>query len=111
MSSSSPHKDHAAKAKDHSTLAAEFNKDEARVDWHDETLWWVRQKRDKAAARVPEWELLRDTASHIKDNVLSNLSGYLQQFEEEATRNGITVHWAADAAEHNDIVFSILSRH
>src|SRR6201996_3397574 len=97
-------------SKDHAALAAAFNKDEARVDWHDQTLWWIRQKRDKAAARVPDWEHLRDTASRIKDNVLSNLSGYLEQFEKEATRNGITVHWAADAKEHNEIVFAILSR-
>jgi L-lactate dehydrogenase complex protein LldF len=97
--------------KDHATLATEFNKDEARVDWHDQTLWFVRHKRDKAAAQVPDWESLRDTASGIKDNVLSNLSEYLRQFEEEATRNGIIVHWAADGEEHNNIILSILRHH
>ena len=51
-----------------------FNKDEARVDWHDETLWWIRQKRDKAAWSIgEEWEPLRETASQIKDHTLSNL--------------------------------------
>jgi len=99
------------KGKDHAALADEFNKDEPRVNWHDETLWWVRQKRDKAAHKVPEWEELREMASRIKDNVLSNLSEYLQQFEAAATANGITIHWAADAAEHNAIVLSILRRH
>jgi L-lactate dehydrogenase complex protein LldF len=97
--------------KDHAALADEFNKDEPRVNWHDETLWWVRQKRDKAAHKVPEWEGLREMASRIKDNVLSNLSEYLQQFEAAATANGITIHWAADAAEHNAIILSILRRH
>ncbi|HVU98212.1 MAG TPA: lactate utilization protein B [Puia sp.] len=96
---------------DHAALAAQFNKDEARVDWHDQTLWWVRAKRDRAAASVPDWETLRDAASRIKDNVLSNLSEYLRQFEEAATRNGITVHWAADAKEHNNIVLGILRSH
>ncbi|HEY4335281.1 MAG TPA: lactate utilization protein B [Puia sp.] len=109
--SSSNHKDHRTGAGDHAALAAAFNKDEARVDWHDQTLWWVRAKRDKAAAQVPDWEALRETASGIKDNVLSNLSEYLRQFEEAATRNGIVVHWAADAKEHNDIVLSILRNH
>jgi L-lactate dehydrogenase complex protein LldF len=97
--------------KDHAGLADEFNKDEPRVNWHDETLWWVRQKRDKAAARVPDWEVLRDTASRIKDNVLSRLSEYLQQFEAAATANGIVIHWAADAAEHNEIILSLLRQH
>ena len=97
--------------KTHSSLAAVFNKDEPRVDWHDQTLWWVRKKRDIAAAKVPDWEVLRDMASRIKDNVLSNLSGYLRQFEKEALRNGVVVHWAADAMEHNQIILSLLQQH
>ncbi|MFT3948638.1 MAG: lactate utilization protein B [Agriterribacter sp.] len=97
--------------KDHASLAEKFNVDEPRVNWHDETLWWVRVKRDKAAKSLPEWELLRETASQIKNNVLSNLSEYLILFEKEATKNGITVHWAADAKEHNEIVHSLLQKH
>jgi len=97
--------------KDHAALASQFNKDEPRVDWHDKTLWWIREKRDKAAHGVPEWELLRDTASGIKENVLSRLSEYLLQFEEQAIRNGVKVHWAADAKEHNEIISSILRQH
>lgn len=94
--------------KDHAGLADIFNEDEARVDWHDETLWFVRAKRDKAAHTLPEWESLRENASQIKDNVLSNLHDYLLEFEAKAQQNGITVHWAADAAEHNQIVHAIL---
>ncbi|HEY4206261.1 MAG TPA: lactate utilization protein B [Puia sp.] len=98
-------------AQDHAHLAATFNKDEPRVDWHDKTLWFIREKRDKAASRVPEWEWLRETASAVKNNVLSHLSEYLTQFEEQATRNGVVVHWAADAKEHNAIVCSLLRKH
>ncbi len=94
--------------KHHAELAAIFNRDEDRVDWHDETLWWVRQKRDKMAHGLPGWEALREAASQIKDNVLSNLSEYLQQFEANAQANGIIVHWAADAKEHNEIVLELL---
>lgn len=53
--------------KDHAALADIFNQDEARVDWHDETLWFVRAKRDKAANTLSEWEALRENASQIKD--------------------------------------------
>lgn len=94
--------------KDHAELAAEFNKDPERVDWHDETLWTVRQRRDMRAHQVPEWEALREMASQIKDNVLSNLHEYLQQFEKNAIANGITVHWADNADEHNRIIYGIL---
>lgn len=92
----------------HSELARDFNKDEQRVDWHDETLFWIRNKRDKAAQAIPEWEQLRESASAIKDNVLSGLHNYLLEFESNALRNGIKIHWAQDAAEHNLIVHSIL---
>jgi L-lactate dehydrogenase complex protein LldF len=93
--------------KKHAELAA---RDEDRVDWHDETLWWIRQKRDKAVNQLPEWEALREAASQIKNNVLANLSGYLQQFEKKAQENGIVVHWAADAKEHNEIVLRLLHK-
>jgi L-lactate dehydrogenase complex protein LldF len=95
-------------AADHATLAEKFNRDEPRVDWHDETLWFIRKKRDKAAWQIPEWEKLRELASNIKNNVLSNLHDYLVEFEKNATENGVTVHWAADAEEHNRIVFDII---
>ena len=96
--------------RDHATLAERFNEDEARVSWHDETLWWVRAKRDKAAHALPEWEQLREAASRVKHNVLSNLSEYLLQFEEKAKANGIMVHWAADAKQHNEIVHALLQQ-
>ncbi len=94
--------------KDHAALANEFNKDEQRVDWHDETLWWVRQKRDNAVKKLPEWEELREAGSQIKNNVLGNLNYYLQQFETNAKANGVHVHWALDAKEHNEIVLDLL---
>jgi len=96
------------KTKDHASLAEAFIKDEERVDWHDGALWFIRQKRDIASKQIPEWEQLREAASTIKSNVISNLHDYLLQFEANLTRNGVTVHWAADADEHNAIVYSIL---
>lgn len=96
---------------DHAALAEKFNRDEARVNWHDETLWWIRQKRDKAAWSLgEEWEELREQASQIKAHTLSNLSAYLIEFEKAAQANGIIVHWADDAAEHNRIVHGLLKK-
>jgi len=93
---------------EHAELAAVFNQNEPRVNWHDETLWWVRQKRDRAAHAIPEWEQLRELASEIKQHTLSNLHEYLIQFEKRALANGVFVHWAADAAEHNAIILDIM---
>jgi len=96
------------KTKDHAALAEAFIKDEERVNWHDGALWYIREKRDIASKAIPEWEALREAASGIKSNVISNLHQYLLQFEANLTKNGVTVHWADNAEEHNAIVYSIL---
>lgn len=96
---------------DHARNAELFNRDEPRVDWHDTALWFVRQKRDRAAAQVPEWEELRELASQIKAHTLARLDDYLIDFEQKALANGIRVHWAADAGEHNRLVLDIIRQH
>jgi L-lactate dehydrogenase complex protein LldF len=94
----------------HPEQAAEFLKDSQKSKWHDETLWFVRDKRDKVSKGISEWEQLRELASGIKDNVLANLASYLEEFEQNATKNGIIVHWAADSEEHNRLVLEILQK-
>ncbi len=81
-----------------------------KTDWHDKALWHVRSKRDKAVKQVPEWETLRETASTIKDHTLAHLDKYLEQFERNAIDNGVGVHWATDADEHNRIAFDLLQK-
>ncbi len=94
----------------HAAAAEVFNQDAARTRWHDETLWFVRQKRDRAAQTLPEWETLRNWASQIKDHTLSHLDEYLSEFERNALANGVQVHWASDAADHNRIIHEIIRR-
>src|SRR5262245_43352740 len=62
---------------DHAAAAATFNRDVPRTDWHDDALWFVREKRDRAAATVSDWEELRERASSIKEHALSHLDEYL----------------------------------
>jgi L-lactate dehydrogenase complex protein LldF len=96
---------------DHPQLAARFVENAPRTQWHDQALWFVRAKRDKAARSLPEWETLRQLASQIKAHTLAQLPDYLEQFEREATKAGAVVHWARDAEEHNQIVLGILQKH
>ncbi|ACL66509.1 protein of unknown function DUF162 [Anaeromyxobacter dehalogenans 2CP-1] len=93
----------------HAERAARFAADEPRAHWHDQALWFVRLKRDRMAAAVPEWEALRERAAGVKAHARARLADYLEQFEREATRRGIRVHWARDADEHNAVVHRILS--
>jgi L-lactate dehydrogenase complex protein LldF len=78
---------------------------------HDERLWDLRQKRDRESHGIPEWEELRNLASAIKEHTLTHLDAYLDQFETNARANGVRVHWARDAGEHNQIVLDILQSH
>ena len=95
----------------HAEASEQFIQDAERTTWHDETLWFVRSKRDKASKVIPEWEDLREHASQIKDHVLANLGQYLVEFEAKAKSNGIHVHWAKDAEEHNQIVYELVAKH
>ncbi len=95
----------------HSKAATIFNSNEQKVNWHDKALWYVRHKRDLAAKQTKGWEELRQLASNIKSNTLSKLDEYLVEFEEQAIKNGIHVHWAIDAAAHNKIVYDIIKTH
>jgi L-lactate dehydrogenase complex protein LldF len=92
----------------HPEAAARFVADDTRMHWHDQAVWWVRQKRDTASAAVPDWEALRTAAAAIKRHTLSRLADYLEQFERNAQALGAEVHWARDAAEHNAIVHRLL---
>lgn len=95
----------------HSKAAAEFLKDKKLAAWHDETLWLVREKRDKMSKEVPEWELLRDVACAGKLYSNSHLDELLLEFETNARANGATVYWAKDAHEYCSIIYNILHQH
>lgn len=95
----------------HAVEASKFTKNKDRLKWHDETLWHVRSKRDMATAGIDEWEELREIAAQVKDHTLSNLDHYLELFEKNAIKNGIHIHWAEDAKEHNQLVWKILQKH
>ena len=92
----------------HPQKAAQFVANDERMHWHDEALWFVRHKRDLASKSIPEWETLREFANTIKTHTMANLEKYLLEFEKNANSKGITVHYAKDAQEHNEIAYKLL---
>jgi L-lactate dehydrogenase complex protein LldF len=102
---------HGNRPIDQAEAAARFVAAPEHEKMHDERLWDLRQKRDRESHGVPEWEQLRALASSIKEHTLVHLDQYLEQFESNAKANGVHVHWAYNAAEHNHIVHSILKGH
>jgi L-lactate dehydrogenase complex protein LldF len=96
---------------DQAEAAARFIAAPEHEKMHDERLWDLRQKRDREMHGIAEWENLRLLASSIKEHTLTHLDEYLDEFETKARANGIHVHWARDAAEHNRTVHGILRDH
>ena len=94
---------------DHAEAASRFIASEKHEAFHDARLWDLRKKRDREVYAIPEWEQLRQLASDIKEHTLTHLADYLEEFERNAVKNGVKVHWARDAAEHNQIVYEILA--
>lgn len=94
---------------DHAQASSAFLATPAHVEFHDRRLWEIRCKRDQESRAIPEWEQLRELASAIKEHTLTHLGDYLEQFERQATANGMVVHWARDAGEHNRTVHQLLA--
>ncbi len=95
----------------HSKAAERYLQNDAVVARHDKTFFGVRQKRDRMAQALPEWEDLRAAADQIKRHTATHLADYLEKFEQNAIANGVHVHWAEDADEYNRIVYDILQAH
>jgi len=85
--------------------------DQIHEPMHDHFLWTTMQRRHAEAAANPEWEELREIASKIKEHTLTHLDHYLEEFEANAKKRGAHVHWALDATDHNQTVYSILQDH
>ena len=64
-------------------------------------------KRAKAAARLPEFEDLRDAARDIKNHTLAHLDLYLEAYEQKVTEAGGHVHWCATAEDARATILDI----
>jgi L-lactate dehydrogenase complex protein LldF len=65
-------------------------------------------RRQAAIQTVDDWEGLRNQARQIKDDTLSNLDKYLEQFTDNAEKAGATIHWARDGKEACRIILNLI---
>ena len=64
-------------------------------------------KRAKAAAKLPEFEALRDAARDIKNHTLAHLDLYLEAYEKSLDAAGGKLHFARNAEEARNAVLEI----
>ncbi len=67
----------------------------------------MEKRRDKFPDQK-KLDNLRNIASSIRANSLSNLADLLIKLEENLESNNITVHWAETDLEANNIIYQIL---
>ncbi len=65
------------------------------------------ERRALAAAELPEFERLRDSARDIKKHTLQHLDLYLEAYEKKVTEAGGRVHFCRTPAEANAAVLAI----
>ena len=65
------------------------------------------RKRAEAAARLPEFEDLRDAARDIKNHTLEHLDLYLERYERRVIESGGQVHWCPSADDARQTVLEI----
>jgi len=98
MKSTSPQfKENARAALANDTLQAALNKMESGFVVN----------RAAAAARLPEFEALRDQGRDIKNHTLDHIDFYLEAFEAKVREAGGHVHWAATAEDARRIILEI----
>ncbi len=64
-------------------------------------------RRAASAARLPEFEALRDSCRAIKDHTLAHLDLYLEAYEAKVRASGGEVHYAQDADEARKIIVDL----
>ena len=69
------------------------------------------ERRAQAAARLPEFEQLRDSARDIKNHVLAHLDLYLERYEAKVTASGGHVHFARTSQEACETILEICKSH
>ena len=68
----------------------------------------ITRKRNAVTGEMPDWAVLRQAGSAMRDATLNHLGTYLQQFEERFQAAGGVVHWAEDAEEARTIVLQLV---
>ncbi|MDU7693035.1 MAG: LutB/LldF family L-lactate oxidation iron-sulfur protein [Helicobacter sp.] len=65
------------------------------------------KRKDLLKLRFSDWEGLRTRGQAVKQKSLEKLDLMLEKFEQNATKNGIKVHWASTPAECNEIIYEL----
>lgn len=67
-----------------------------------------RNRKNLINSNFKDWEGLRNKGRDAKQNALNSMHDRLVEFEENAKKNGFTIHWAKDAKEGCEIIYNLM---
>ena len=70
-----------------------------------------RNRAQCLAEHFPQWEEMRTEAQALKSAAVEHLGALVAQFEAQATKNGIKVHYAQNAADACAIIEQLITEH
>lgn len=104
----SQHNNTAIKAQFHTAINEGLENKQLRTNLLS-AMDTLRANRKKLlTTRFIHWESLREKGKGLKQNTLAKLDSTLEEFERNATRNGMQVHWARDGQEANEIIYNLM---
>ena len=78
----------------------------------DKAMHTLQGNRNRlSTTKFKNFDELRNRAKTVKNNALATLDERLLEFEANATKNGMKVHWAVDGGEANEIIYQIIKSH
>ncbi len=90
--------------------AAQLTRDLSHRDLIQRALGGYYIKRDDQIRKFQSWHSAREAAAGAKWEAVNHLDKHLVEFENNAKRNGIQVHWARDAGEARTIILALLKK-
>ncbi|MCS7062985.1 MAG: LutB/LldF family L-lactate oxidation iron-sulfur protein [Methylacidiphilales bacterium] len=67
-------------------------------------------KRGSTIERFQNWEAARQVAAQIKWEAINHLDEFLPQFVDNATKNGMKIHWADNSYQAQSIILDIAQK-
>ena len=97
-------------SKEFKSKAAEKSQDIAARQRFGAATHHAVEARNRVVREVLNWEALRETAHGIKEYSIGHLADLLQEFERNATANGVMVYWAENEEHACNYILDLARR-
>lgn len=84
------------------------NNSQLRANLANATKVLQANRKKTISTKITDWQGLRDKAKNVKNNALINLKEIILEFEQNATKNGMKVHYANTKEDACKIILSIM---